>query len=116
MAAEQGHADAQHNLGRAYETGMGLAKDVQLALHWYDRAAKEGHRIARADHDRLLAQVSEGDAASAVNNAPPPPPPPPSSSAPPPPPSPSTAPPPAPDPAADEVPPLESESDQHTPQ
>lgn len=54
---EQGHTDAQHNLGRAYETGMGVAKDVQVALQWYERAAKEGHRIARADFERLLALI-----------------------------------------------------------
>ena len=41
-AASQGHADAQHELGLAYRTGMGVAKDEVEAMRWF-RASAEHH-------------------------------------------------------------------------
>jgi TPR repeat protein len=43
-AAEAGDADAQHLLGHAFREGRdGLPADLQAALDWYDRAARQGH-------------------------------------------------------------------------
>ncbi|HTO65361.1 MAG TPA: hypothetical protein VMM15_29390 [Bradyrhizobium sp.] len=38
-AAEQGDADAQHNLGVTYATGLGASTDLIQAYAWVDLAA-----------------------------------------------------------------------------
>jgi len=47
QAAEQGDADAQYNLGRAYEKGLGVDSDVKEAVKWYLKAAEQGHAQAQ---------------------------------------------------------------------
>ncbi len=42
IAAEQGHAKAQHNLGLMYESGLGVPKDCSEAAKWYRLAAEQG--------------------------------------------------------------------------
>ena len=39
LAAEQGHADAQHNLGVLYLQGQGVPQDYVLAHMWVNLAA-----------------------------------------------------------------------------
>jgi TPR repeat protein len=46
--AEQGHRDAQFNLGLLYENGLGVARDGATAASWYRRAAEQGDREAAA--------------------------------------------------------------------
>ena len=46
--AEQGDADAQHNLGFMYGEGRGVPQDYKEAVHWYRRAAAQGHAEAQA--------------------------------------------------------------------
>ncbi|WP_313348668.1 tetratricopeptide repeat protein [Stenotrophomonas sp.] len=41
--ARRGDADAQVDLGTLYETGMGLPRDGEQALHWYGQAAAQGN-------------------------------------------------------------------------
>ena len=41
-AAEQGIAEAQHNLGFMYHEGQGMAQDYAEAVKWYRRAAEQG--------------------------------------------------------------------------
>ena len=43
QAAEQGNAEAQNALGRAYDEGRGVAEDDREAVKWYRKAAKQGH-------------------------------------------------------------------------
>ena len=43
MAAEQGLAQAQHNLGVIYDKGVGISQDVAEAENWYRKAAAQGH-------------------------------------------------------------------------
>ena len=44
LAANQGHADAQHQLGRMYNNGLGMfEKHDGMAFEWYKRAARQGH-------------------------------------------------------------------------
>lgn len=55
-AAQNGDAEAQHNLGLFYETGFGVAKDERLAVEWYTKAADQGYadglfRLGRCYHD-----------------------------------------------------------------
>jgi len=46
-AAEQGHADAQYNLGELYNRGRGVKKNKNIALKWYKAAAEQGHVKAK---------------------------------------------------------------------
>ena len=41
MAAEQGYAKAQYNLGTLYESGDGVGKSMAQALKWYRLAAEQ---------------------------------------------------------------------------
>ena len=44
--AEQGHADAQTNLGSMYLNGDGVPQDYQLALYWFRSSANRGNAMA----------------------------------------------------------------------
>ncbi len=46
-AAEQGHADAQFNLGNAYAAGQGACENQEEALRWFERAAEQGHALGQ---------------------------------------------------------------------
>ena len=41
--AEQGHAEAQHLLGKMYRIGKGVEKDYLTGVEWHRKAAKNGH-------------------------------------------------------------------------
>ena len=41
--AEQGHADAQYNLGVMYDQGQGVPQDYVQALKWFQLVAGQGH-------------------------------------------------------------------------
>jgi TPR repeat protein len=47
QAAEQGHADAQYNLGVCYALGKGLEKDEAEAARLYAHAIAQGHADAQ---------------------------------------------------------------------
>jgi TPR repeat protein len=47
IAADQGHMDAQYNIGRHYESGQGVPKDFEEAKRWYRGAADRGHGPAK---------------------------------------------------------------------
>ncbi len=46
-AAEQGHADAQFNLGTMYANGDGVPEDDATAMKWYRKAAEQRHAHAQ---------------------------------------------------------------------
>ena len=46
-AAEQGHADAQRNMGIMFDLGHGVKEDYAQAFEWYNKAAEQGHSGAR---------------------------------------------------------------------
>lgn len=46
-AALQGNPEAQNNLASAYEHGLGLRKDDELAAYWFTRAAENGNPTAQ---------------------------------------------------------------------
>lgn len=46
-AAEQGDADAQYQVGNAYDLGQGVAQDRKKAIEWYTKAAAQGHASAQ---------------------------------------------------------------------
>ena len=43
QSAEQGHADAQNNLGICYYNGIGVERDVEKAAELYQRLAGQEH-------------------------------------------------------------------------
>ena len=53
LAAEQGDADAQSNLGVMYDSGHGVPQDYAEAVRWYRRAAEQGDASAQFDLGRM---------------------------------------------------------------
>ena len=47
LAAEQGYASAQHNLGLMYADGDGVPEDDEEAIWWYRLAAEQGYPSAQ---------------------------------------------------------------------
>ena len=45
--AEKGHADAQYELGKMYETGDDIPQDYKQAVYWYTKASDQGHPQAQ---------------------------------------------------------------------
>jgi len=52
-AAEQGHANAQLQLGICYGTGEGVPKDYEKAKYWVTKSAEQGYEEAK----KLLATL-----------------------------------------------------------
>ena len=48
-AAEQGHAEAQNNLGECYYYGNGVEKNYKEAAKWYRKAAEQGDAYAQCN-------------------------------------------------------------------
>jgi TPR repeat protein len=47
LAAEQGFAAAQYNLGLMYDNGQGVIQDYKAAFKWYTLAAEQGYASAQ---------------------------------------------------------------------
>lgn len=47
-AAKQGYTDAHINIGLMYAKGLGVEKDLQKALYWWQLAEEKGHPSAAA--------------------------------------------------------------------
>jgi TPR repeat protein len=57
--AEQGHADAQHNLGVMYDKGYGVPENDAEAVKWYRKAAEQGEVEAQYNLGQIY-RTSEG--------------------------------------------------------
>jgi TPR repeat protein len=53
LAAEQGYAHAQFNLGWMYDEGVGVEKNKAEAVRWYTQAAERGDADAQAALDEI---------------------------------------------------------------
>lgn len=53
FAADRGYALAQHHLGKAYETGIGVTRDKVAAINWYQKAGVQGYLPAQLDAGRM---------------------------------------------------------------
>ena len=49
LAAEQGHAKAQYNLGIMYRNGKGVSPNNRIAAKWYTLAAEQGYAAAQTN-------------------------------------------------------------------
>ena len=65
-AAEQGHAEAQYNLGFCYENGKGVPQDNEKAVEWYEKAAEQGYddAIKKLEELKEKGESSEPQASS----------------------------------------------------
>lgn len=67
--AQDGEAEAQNTIGRAYARGDGLAKSDPKAREWFERAAQQGHPVSQYNLYLLLTNDSsdrESDRSEAV--------------------------------------------------
>ena len=48
-AAEQGHTEAQTDLGYMYERGYGVTKNLKTAVEWYARGAQSGSSVGQCN-------------------------------------------------------------------
>ena len=68
MAAAQGYAEAQYNLGNLYEHGKGVAQECKAAAAWFAKAAASGDADAPARRAVCLARAAAA-AASHLGSA-----------------------------------------------
>ena len=45
LAAEQGYAKAQYNLGLMYANGRGVPENDKTAVKWFTKAAEQGYAM-----------------------------------------------------------------------
>ncbi len=65
MAAKQGHAKAQNNLGVMYGTGQGVPTDDALAFMWFNLAAAQGFENAKKGRDIVAKRMAPDQIAEA---------------------------------------------------
>jgi peptidoglycan hydrolase-like protein with peptidoglycan-binding domain len=68
-SAQNGHAAAQYMLGRLYQEGRGIDRDLVQAYAWYDVSALGGYSPAGAARDALAPQLTAGQLQTATNLA-----------------------------------------------
>jgi TPR repeat protein len=65
LAAEQGHADAQNNLGWMYGNGTGVIQDNVYAHMWFNIAASSGDEDASKNRDSVAKRMTPADISTA---------------------------------------------------
>ena len=65
LAAEQGIATAQYNLGVMYGNGQGVTQDYISAHMWFNIAEALGNKIAKGGRDRAAEQMTSADISKA---------------------------------------------------
>jgi hypothetical protein len=58
LAAEQGNARAQFNLGWMYNKGEGVIQDKVLAHMWWNIAASQGQKEGKENRDRVVKEMT----------------------------------------------------------
>ena len=64
-AAEQGHADAQNNLGAMYDNGEGVSEDDIQANAWISLASAQGVENAKKAKELLTGEMTRAEVAEA---------------------------------------------------
>ena len=59
LAARRNNIEAQFHLGNLYARGEGVPQDYGVAIHWYGRAAEQGHGEAQVRRERLIAELRD---------------------------------------------------------
>jgi len=68
-AADQGEADAQHNLGVMYAVGKGTPRDYVEAYMWLSLAVAQGDEEVRGHFDSIERQITPDQIAEAQKRA-----------------------------------------------
>jgi len=68
-AAEQGHVDAQYNLGLAFAAGDGVAQDHMQAYLWWELAASHGSSDARQGINAIMQSMTRQQVTEAQRRA-----------------------------------------------
>ena len=58
VSAENGHASSQYMIGRMYEHGLGVSKNIDTAREWYTKSAENGEPRAKKALKRLSGNKS----------------------------------------------------------
>jgi TPR repeat protein len=69
LAAEQGYAKSQHNLGVMYGMGMGVIQDNVYAHMWWNIAASSGNKGAVTNKDIVAKLMTPSQLKTAQNLA-----------------------------------------------
>ena len=69
LAADQGHASAQNNLGFIYGTGQGVPQDFVEAHMWYNLSASRGNALAADNRDLMAEKMTPADISMAQRMA-----------------------------------------------
>lgn len=69
LAAEQGDAKAQVNLGLLYNIGQGVTQNYVEAHMWWNLAAAQGHEAARINRDVVAKEITTVQLAEAQKRA-----------------------------------------------
>lgn len=64
LAAQQGYAEAQYNLGVMYADGDGIVKNERKAAYWLCLAAEQGNDSAKLRLSAIQSHGKENDSAS----------------------------------------------------
>ena len=65
LAAEQGDALAQSNLGFMYGNGDGVPKDLVFAYMWFNFSAAQGNETAQSNEERIEQYMTRDQIAEA---------------------------------------------------
>ena len=65
LAADQGDANSQNNLGLMYAQGQGVAQDYVLAHTWFNLSATQGHQQAISNLDITVRRMTPAQIAEA---------------------------------------------------
>ena len=69
LAAEQGWADAQYNLGVMYGRGEGVLMSIVISHMWFDIASANGHPRSGEGTDAMAMLMSQADISKAQKMA-----------------------------------------------
>jgi hypothetical protein len=68
-AAQQGYAPAQYNLGMLYQDGLGVPRDDEVALMWFELAAAQGDTAAMEQRAEIVGRMPSERIAAAQRRA-----------------------------------------------
>ena len=57
--AQKGDAKSQTSLASMYEQGLGVEKNIAMAINWYHKAANQGYAVAQYHMGRLYAESND---------------------------------------------------------
>lgn len=69
LAAEQGYAEAQNNLGGMYYAGKSVPQDFSSAHMWFNVSGANGHQSASKQRDLIASKMLAADLSEAQRRA-----------------------------------------------